>query len=274
MQKRETIETIINNMVTAPEEGRYVYCIADSAESVHLGKIGIDGNEVYTVPYKNICALVHKCNAEPYKSDDPEMVKSWVVSHDRVIETAWERWGTVLPINFDTIIKEVSASSAEQNLAAWLASEYDGLRNVLQRVNNKSEFGIQISWDPKGVAQQIIRTNKEIQEMESEIASESKGLAYMHRQKIEGLLKQEMESSADAYFREFFGRIKQLVDEIKIEKTKKAENGLQMILNVACLVERDKCQELGQALDSINNLENFSVRFIGPWPPYSFVSRG
>jgi len=274
MQKRETIETIINNMVTAPEEGRYVYCIADSAESVHLGKIGIDGNEVYTVPYKNICALVHRCNAEPYKSDDPEMVKSWVVSHDRVIETAWERWGTVLPINFDTIIKEVSASSAEQNLAAWLASEYDGLRNVLQRVNNKSEFGIQISWDPKGVAQQIIRTNTEIREMESEIASESKGLAYMHRQKIEGLLKQEMESSADAYFREFFGRIKQLVDEIKIEKTKKAENGLQMILNVACLVERDKCQELGQALDSINNIDNLSVRFIGPWPPYSFVSRG
>jgi len=274
MQDRETIETIINNMVMAPVEGRYVYCIADSAESVHLGKIGIDGNEVCTVPYNNICALVHKCNAEPYKSDDPEVVKSWVVSHDRVIQTAWEKWGNVLPINFDTIIKEVSANSAEQNLVTWLAGEYEGLRNVLQRVKNKVEFGIQISWDPKGVAQQIMRTNKEIQKMESEIAGKSKGLAYMHRQKIEGLLKQQMETSADEYFREFFGRIKKLVDEIKIEKTKKAENGLQMILNVACLVERDRSQDLGQALDSINSLENFSVRFIGPWPPYSFVSRG
>jgi hypothetical protein len=145
---------------------------------------------------------------------------------------------------------------------------------VLQRVKNKVEFGVQISWDPKGVAQQIMRTNKEIQKMEGEIAGKSKGLAYMHRQKIEGLLKQQMETSADAYFRDFFGRIKQLVDEIKIEKTKKPENGLQMILNVSCLVERDKSQDLGQALDSINNMENFSVRFIGPWPPYSFVSRG
>ena len=179
-----------------------------------------------------------------------------------------------MPINFDTIIREVSSNSAEQNLVAWLDGEYEGLRNVLQRVKNKVEFGVQISWDPRGVAQQIMRTNTEIQKMEADIAGKSKGLAYMHRQKIEGLLKQEMETTADTYFRDFFARIKQQVDEIKIEKTKKSENGLQMILNVSCLVNRDRSQDLGQALDSINNMENFSVRFIGPWPPYSFVSRG
>jgi len=28
---------------------------------------------------------------------------------------------------------------------------------------------------------------------------------------------------------------------------------------------------LGDELEKINNLKGFSVRFTGPWPPYSFV---
>ena len=56
-----------------------------------------------------------------------------------------------------------------------------------------------------------------------------------------------------------------------MEKTKKAEHGLQMIMNLSCLVYKDSHTELGEELGKINQLEGFSVRFTGPWPPYSFV---
>jgi len=38
------------------------------------------------------------------------------------------------------------------------------------------------------------------------------------------------------------------------------------------LVYTDKYRELGEELDEINKMQGFSVRFTGPWPPYSFVS--
>jgi len=56
-----------------------------------------------------------------------------------------------------------------------------------------------------------------------------------------------------------------------VEKTKKAEPGLQMIMNLSCLVYRDRYTKLGEELGKINQMRGFAVRFTGPWPPYSFV---
>ncbi|HEX7474725.1 MAG TPA: GvpL/GvpF family gas vesicle protein, partial [Dehalococcoidales bacterium] len=46
-----------------------------------------------------------------------------------------------------------------------------------------------------------------------------------------------------------------------------------MLLNLSCLVAKDKVAGLGEELEKINNMEGFSVHFSGPWPPYSFVAR-
>ena len=76
----------------------------------------------------------------------------------------------------------------------------------------------------------------------------------------------------DSHFKDFYGRIKEHVGEIKVEKTKKAdEKDMQMIMNLSCLVAGDKYKELGAELEQIDNTEAFSVRFTGPWPAYSFV---
>jgi hypothetical protein len=43
-------------------------------------------------------------------------------------------------------------------------------------------------------------------------------------------------------------------------------------MNLSCLVDGDKSKDLGEELEAIDKMEGFSVRFTGPWPPYSFVS--
>jgi hypothetical protein len=93
----------------------------------------------------------------------------------------------------------------------------------------------------------------------------------MYRQKLENLLKREMETKADECFKDFYGRIRKHTDDVRVEKTKKAEPGLSMIMNLSCLVDRDRYSKLGDELDKINRMAGFSVRFTGPWPPYSFV---
>jgi len=77
MQQADRTQATPSAETTTKEEGRYVYCVADAGERVSLGGIGIEGNEVYTIPYEDISVVVHNCPAEPYQSDDQEVVKAW-----------------------------------------------------------------------------------------------------------------------------------------------------------------------------------------------------
>ena len=252
-------------------EGRYLYCVANAGERVSLGEIGIAGNEVYTISYKDICAVVHNCPAQPYQSDDQEVVKAWVMTHQQVVDAAWDRWETVLPLSFDTIIKGETEGSAGRNVQDWLQQEYEGLKRKIEKVRDKAEYGVQVFWDPKLIAQNLTQTSPEIRELDEKIRTKPRGAAYMYRQRLENLIKREMETRADECFKDFYSRIRKHVDDVRVEKTKKAEHGLQMIMNLSCLVCRDRYTKLGEELDKINQMDGFSVRFTGPWPPYSFV---
>lgn len=252
-------------------EARYVYCVTDAGEEVNLGEIGIEGDEVYTIPYRDICAVVHRCLAQPYQSNDQEVVKTWVMTHQKVVDAAWEKWDTVLPLSFDTIIGEEAEQSAEQNVKDWLKQEYEEFKRRIEKVRGKAEYGVQVFWEPKVIAQSLTQTSPEIRNLDEEIKTKSKGLAYMYRQKLGNLIKREMETKADECFKDFYSRIRKHTDDVRVEKTKKVEPDRQMIMNLSCLVYRDRYSELGEELDKINRMVGFSVRFTGPWPPYSFV---
>jgi len=195
--------------------GRYVYCIAEAGEVLNFGDIGIDDNEVYTIPYDSLCAIVHNCSAEPYSSDDKDVVRRWVISHQGVVEAALDRFGTVLPMSFDTIIQDTVEGSAEDNIRKWLVEEADDFNKKLDRVRGNEEYGVQVFWEPNTIARVISQTNQEIITLEEEIKSKSKGLAYMYKKHLEKILRQEMGEKAENYFKDFYHRIEGCVSELK-----------------------------------------------------------
>jgi hypothetical protein len=268
-------EVLVTNEVKAEnrDEGRYLYCVADSGKKADLGELGLDGKEVYTIPLGNLSAVVHNCPSEPYDSEDNEVVKRWVLTHEKVVEIAWERYGAVLPFGFDTIIKGEENKSAEENIKNWLKQEYINLKGKMDKIRGKAEYGVQIFWNPKFIGNEIAKTDEEIKRLNQDIKSKSKGTAYMLKQKLENLLKKEMEEKTDLYFKDFYARVKKCVDKIKVEKTKRDEKK-PMLMNLSCLVDKKRSKELGEELEKINDLEGFAVHFTGPWPPYSFVALG
>ena len=252
--------------------GRYLYCIADSSEAVSLGNIGIEENEVYSIPYKDLCAVIHNCPATPYESEDKEIVKEWVIAHQKVVDAAWEKLGTLIPIGFDTIIQGNAAVEPEENMKKWLGDDYDNLKAKIEKVRDRAEYGVQLFWDRKTIAKKVSDESPEIKALNEEIKSKPKGIAYMYRQKLEALLKKEIEERADRYFKEFYGKITPHVDDVHVEKTKKTEDeDKQMLLNLSCLLPKEGSKGLGEELEKIDAIEGFSVRYTGPWPPYSFV---
>ncbi len=255
-----------------PATSLYLYCIAEGAHETTLGILGIEGTRVYAIPCGELSAIVHDCNAEPYHSDDHDKVKAWVLTHQKVVDAAWERFGTVIPMGFDTIICGKENVDPKENMKKWMEADYDNLTSKMAKVRNNAEYGVQVFWETNMLAKRISAESVEINRLQEEIRTKPRGIAYMYRQKLEELLKNEMAKNADQCFQEFYEKIKPHTHDLHVEKTKTAEDeGKQMLLNLSCLLPKDRSQKLGEALEDIDAREGFSVRFTGPWPPYSFV---
>jgi len=252
-------------------EAIYLYCIAEGNEKVSLGKIGIDGSEVYALPCQEISAIVHNCEPRPYESEDAEKVKAWVVTHQKVVDCAIQKFDTVLPMAFDTIIIGEEGVEPKEDMEKWLQEDYEKLKEKLNKVKGKAEYGVQVLWDPKVMVEKIAQDTPEIKDLKEKLNSKPPGTAYMYEQKIKNLLRKEMEKKADEYFKDFYARIKKEAFDIHIDKAKKVDDNLQMLMNLSCLVVEENVDRLGQVLEEIKKENGFIVRFTGPWPPYSFA---
>ncbi|PKO24007.1 MAG: hypothetical protein CVU38_00920 [Chloroflexi bacterium HGW-Chloroflexi-1] len=252
--------------------GRYVYCIIPDTGKKHWGEIGLDGQAVYTIPYKDISALVHDCPLEPYQGDD-EAVKEWVWTHSQAIDAVWAEAGSVLPMTFDCIIRPVEGRTAEETVVAWLQAEYDGFRAKLEELRGKVELGVQIFWRADVISENVVEANAEIRQLRREMESKPKGMAYFYQQKVEKALKQTLEAKADEDYRRYYRQITPYAEDIHVNEAKRPAEGKQQLMNLSLLVRKDRVRELGEELEKIEGDKGVEVRFTGPWPPYSFVSK-
>jgi hypothetical protein len=255
-------------------KGRYVYGITAGGKEVRLGPIGIDGSEVYTVTYQDLGAIVHSCPTEPYQSLDDETVKGWVKAHQGVLDAAKEQFSTIIPLGFDTILKpEDDSISPDHVVRDWLKKDCDRFHAVISKIEGKDEYGVQVSYIPAVISEYMSEQSEEVNGIRDEMAKKSPGIAYIYKQKLEKTIKAEMERLADSWFKDFYNRVNKHTDDIIVEKTRKLDKDKVMLLNLSCLVAKEKVDGLGEELEKINNMEGFFVHFSGPWPPYSFVAK-
>jgi len=259
--------------VAVKQDGLYVYCVARGKDHYPLGPIGLDGQRVYTVASGDICAVVHDRQAEAYQSEDPETVEGWVLTHQKVVAAATEAFGTVLPLAFNMIVLGDENGGGAENLMAWLEEKRDRFTRLLEKLAGKAEYGVQVFWDPEVITTALIQNDPELRRLRDEARTKPKGLAYMLQQKLAKAARAALETRANRCVENFYTRIRACVEDIRVDRLKKTDNGTQMLLNLSCLMDRSS-GALGRVLDEIHKTEGVSVRFTGPWPPYNFVSPG
>ncbi len=255
---------------TEEQAGCYVYCVVRADGKAGLDLLGIQGQQVRTVVRNGLSALVHQCTARPYQSDDPEMVGTWVLAHHQVVEAAWRRWGTVLPLRFNTIIKADGQRSARENLVSWLDTGADWLKAKMAQLDGKAEYGIQVLRDTEQLSRQVAHSSPEVQRLEEEVAGKPRGGAYMYRQKLEAMVRKGIETRVAEEYQACYATISRWVADIQVEKLKPSAGHLQMLMNLSCLVSTEHYPDLAEEMDRIGATEGFSIRLVGPMPPYSF----
>jgi hypothetical protein len=255
------------------EDGRYVYGVVVCDRETGLGPVGIEGRRVYTVSYRDISAIVHDCPARPYQSPDRKVVESWVRAHQGVLDIAREKFDTVVPVGFDTILRPSGeGASTERVVKEWLAGDYESLRAIIKKLEGKDEYGVQVCYDPYMLTK-VVLASTEVTGLREQIAAMPPGRAYLLRQRLETLAKAESSRIAGEWFSDFYDRIKRHAEDIVVEKTRRLEDGRMMLMNLACLVDREKVPGLGRELEEIENMDGFTVYFTGPWPAYNFADK-
>ncbi len=251
-------------------EGRYCYSIVLHGASVDLGDIGIDDTNVYTVPCREIAAVVHSCNAQPYVTEDNDTAKEWILTHNYVIDQATKQFGTVLPFSFNCIIR-----GNDDTIPEWLSTDYDSLRAELEKVKDKAEYVVQIFSDQVVLLETISKNDEGLKRTQRDIHTSSKGAAYLRQKQFELKVKDAVSIAIAHLAKEFGSRIQANVDEMKVEKTPSQipdkYKDMKLVATLSCLVHKGKLEDLSEVLDEINNRRGFAVRFTGPWAPFSFV---
>jgi hypothetical protein len=197
-----------------------------------------------------------------------------VLSKKEVPEAAWEAFGTVLPSGFGTIVRAGRGKGPTENVEWWLEENHDVFLEKVHQVRGKAEYGVQISWDAFGMAARVVAESPWIRKLQEEMRSKSPGIAYLYKQKLDMAIRSEMEARAQARFQDFYHLIKTWTADLRVDRAKPLEGEGQMLINVSCLIQKEDVVGLGEILEKIQGTEGFSVRFTGPWPPYSFVAPG
>jgi len=251
-------------------KGRYLYSIINSAQNIDFGYIGINDNRVYAVPFKDIAAVVHSCDAVVYQTKDNKKAEEWILSHNYVIDVTTKISGTVLPFSFDCIIK-----GNDDTIKDWLIRNYLIIKKEFERVKDKAEYSIQIFYDEAMFTERIGEQNLELKELKNKMESISKGTAYILKRRFEIKLGEVVLAEKSILARDFYEKIRVHTEEIKVEnRVGKVSDRYKDKMQVAaftCLVHDNNVEKLGEVLDLINKTEGFAIRFTGPWAPFSFV---
>ncbi len=244
---------------TSGDGGKYVYSIIRQDRPKDFGQIGIGGPaRVYTVHYRDLAAVV---SDTPIVIYDP--TRDNVLAHEFVNETVMREF-TVIPMSFGTVFR------SESDVTELLRSTYQAFSDVLDKMQDKIEFGVKVLWDRDKVVANIEQENDEIRRLKDEITRNAASSTYFARMQLGRLVEAALEEVGNRYVAD----IHELLKQMAVASRSNKPIGDRMIMNAAFLVERaheksfdDRVKEVSRKYEDL-----LTFKYTGPWPPYNFVN--
>ncbi|MDH2899477.1 MAG: GvpL/GvpF family gas vesicle protein [archaeon] len=225
------------SLVTGP---CYIYGIAEFGKQVLLKSSGIDSpaSKVYTIPFKDISALVSRTKYDEYDPSDEN-----VLAHNEVVQEAHSEFGcTVLPLRFSTIAK------SEIDVMKILSNGYSKFKQKLQSLKGKTEMAVKVYCKIDSFRKSIL---------------------------AEGRLADSKAVDEEMRRRTLFLANK-LVNRLGLLSVDHVLNDLvfdDLILNAAFLIDERRVRDFMSLVTDFEsqNRKNIKLEWSGPYVPYSFT---
>src|SRR5438270_8549833 len=245
---------------TAGESGRYVYSILQCRDRIDFGKVGIGGagEMVSTVNYQVIAVVVSNTSVYIF---DP--TRENALAHEHVIESVMKSY-TIIPMSFGTVFR------TDDDIREVLKSIYPSLKDVLNQMAGKLEFGLKVNWDRDRIIEELKHDDEEIRQFHQEITRKHLQSTYLARMQLGRMIDKSLAERSAQYVREIYEGLRNSCVASRDNKP----IGDKMILNAAFLVEREREADFDAAVNRVAKKygDRLNFKYTGPWPPYNFVN--
>ena len=241
------------------EDGKYLYAVIAMADSEGMRPDvrGIDDGDIYTITEGEVAAVVSNV---PNKKMRPE--RRNLAAHQGVLKWLMKTT-TPLPIVFGIIADNDAA------VRKILTINRKAFLEQLQRVKDKVEMGVRVTWDVPNIFEYFVITHPELKALRDRYFGTNHEPT--QEQKIElgrtfdHLLKEDRET----YTEQVSEILAKYCFEIKENKCARESE----VMNLAGLVDRQGLGRFEEGIFEAANLfdNSFTFDFNGPWAPHNFV---
>ena len=242
-------------------KARTIYGLMEGDEPRTFGAIGIDGKEVYTVPFEGTSAIASNMPRDGFTALPKEALLRNLTVYQSVIEQVMDEH-PVVPVKFGTLLQ------GDETIVRILKRGKDQIVQSLKEIKNRIEVDVVALWpDLNAVLVEIGRTD-EIKALKEDAASDSEGAVLEMRinagKRVKALLDEKRESLKSV----ILPPLMSLAEKHAIHPL--MDDG--MIMNVAFLIKKENAPRLEGVVSGLDRRyeDRINFRIIGPLPPYSF----
>ncbi len=245
-------------------EAKYIYGIIEASEENVFNLGGITAYEqVHTIPYQDISAVVSDSSFVDYTTLPKDQVAKFLLTHQRVIEKVMDSY-TIIPMKLGTYALNI------REVEEILSKGYTSFKEIFKKIDNVIEIDVVATWSDLNSIIKEIGERKEIKEHKEKLMSVPEGVSVKDQVKIGSLIKNILDKEREKIASE----IKAILAKMSIDLRAHDLMDDRMIFNVAFVIEKDKKGEFEKRLDELDEqyYKKINFRCVGPLPTYSFYT--
>ncbi|PDV98539.1 GvpL/GvpF family gas vesicle protein [Candidatus Viridilinea mediisalina] len=246
---------------TTSATGKYLYGIINCGEERSFTTPGIHevGSLVYTIPFKQVAAVVSDSPLQEYDSTRRNML-----AHTRVLEMVMREF-TILPVCFGIVAPD--ARTVREQL---LGEGYEQLVTQLKEMECRIELGLKAFWIADDIFREIAEQSEEIRELRDRITGLPSEQTYYQRIKLGEMVEAEVNQRRERDSATILAQLEPLAHEVRIHPPLTD----RMVLNAAFLIDRAREEAFDQAIRELDAAmgQRLLFKYVGPVPPYNFVT--
>jgi len=219
---------------------------------------GIDGLGIYKIEEGRLAAVAGGIATSRIR---PE--RRHLAAHQEVLKQLLTST-TPLPLTFGTIGDSPAA------IRQFLSKHRSALLNQLKRVEGKVEMGLRVNWEVPNIFEYFVDTHVNLREARDRLLAGPRHPTQDEKIEVGQMFERLLQDDRARYTEKVEGILAAAGVECKANKSKTERE----VMNLACLVERDRQDEFGTAVFRAAQLfdHDFAFDYNGPWAPHNFVA--
>jgi hypothetical protein len=243
---------------------RYIYAVIPSGQRgiFGVGGVGDNHDEVYSIPNRNVAAVVSASPLADYRGLKREQAVRYLVAHQRVVETVMQDL-PVLPVKFGTVLPD------EAWVHRLLMQGGTLFRTTLEQIAGRVQMEVVVLWNLQKVFQEIGQ-EAHIAQLKEEIAGRPAEETLVERVAVGQMVQAALEQRRAAVRACVVCPLRELAQDLVINPSMDDS----MVANVALLLDQAGREALDRQLELLDQQFEGQLLFrrVGPLPPYSFAT--